>query len=486
MAGLASHHKYSASGSTGTLACAGKSAMEEGLDESGDKEYAEWGTAAHFLASVCLEDGVSPALYKGRTIVNWSVNGKGVQTFDGDLCPKGSKKVFEAEVDEEMVEVVDFYVASALENREPMDDLYVEWRVVFGLHTKIKGQYGTADLVIVKKNKLGKVVSIWVIDLKTGRKPVYAEQNTQLMLYALGVLAMLSFVEDLSELADINLRIVMPRLDYVDDWKAPMADLMAFVDTYREAVVRSEEAFVSKNVPNMWYDSKEEWERDYLKFSVEGCRWCKAKMAGICPEYARAQLESVDIATASADSYLDDLDDLDSVGTEGVKKVVKVGQLAVINDPEVLAKAELKSRVKTAIANVHSLPIDTVAQLYGATALFDEFRDALASRLHQSLMAGIDVSGWKLVRGRAGNRKWGAASLIERILVESGANTDDLYEKKLISPTTAESLLAKTKPELWAKLQACISRAEGKVSLAPESDNRPRVTPDVTLDDLGE
>lgn len=49
---------------------------------------------------------------------------------------------------------------------------------------------------------------------------------------------------------------------------------------------------------------------------------------------------------------------------------------------------------------------------------------------------------------------------------------DDMYDKKLISPTTAEKLL-KTDPKKWDKLKELITRASGKPSVAPATDKRP-------------
>ena len=50
---------------------------------------------------------------------------------------------------------------------------------------------------------------------------------------------------------------------------------------------------------------------------------------------------------------------------------------------------------------------------------------------------------------------------------------NEMYDQKLISPTTAEKLLKKKKPTEWASLQEVISRADGKPpSVAPVTDKR--------------
>lgn len=70
----------------------------------------------------------------------------------------------------------------------------------------------------------------------------------------------------------------------------------------------------------------------------------------------------------------------------------------------------------------------------------------------------------------------------------------EMYDFKLISPTTAEKLhkAGTIGPRQWPKVQALITQSEGKPHVAPESDSRPAlvVTPvvddftDVTAEDL--
>jgi hypothetical protein len=71
---------------------------------------------------------------------------------------------------------------------------------------------------------------------------------------------------------------------------------------------------------------------------------------------------------------------------------------------------------------------------------------------------------------------------------------EDMYDFKLISPTTAEKLAkaGTIGPRQWPKLKELITQNEGKPHVAPDSDPRPAlvVTPvvydftDVTTDDL--
>ena len=94
--------------------------------------------------------------------------------------------------------------------------------------------------------------------------------------------------------------------------------------------------------------------------------------------------------------------------------------------------------------------------------------------VREPLILGTEVPGFKLVEGKQGNRAWVDQAKAEAALKALRLKADDMYDKKLISPTTAEKLL-KTDPKKWAKLQELITRASGKPSVAPSSDKRPEL-----------
>ena len=74
----------------------------------------------------------------------------------------------------------------------------------------------------------------------------------------------------------------------------------------------------------------------------------------------------------------------------------------------------------------------------------------------------------------------------EAVLKAMRVKHEQMYDYKLISPTTAEKL-AKAEvigPRQWPKLQALITRADGKPSVAPESDKRPAICVKPVADDF--
>jgi acetyl-CoA carboxylase alpha subunit len=98
------------------------------------------------------------------------------------------------------------------------------------------------------------------------------------------------------------------------------------------------------------------------------------------------------------------------------------------------------------------------------------------------------------VQGRKGARQWADAKAAEDVLKAMRVKAEDMYEMKLISPTTAEKLhkAGVIGPRQWPRVQELIVQNEGKPHVAPESDSRPAlvVTPvveefaDLTTEDL--
>jgi hypothetical protein len=119
-----------------------------------------------------------------------------------------------------------------------------------------------------------------------------------------------------------------------------------------------------------------------------------------------------------------------------------------------------------------------------AVDLIEDWCKAVRAETERRLLAGESVPGWKLVQGKRGARAWSSPTDAEATLKSMRLKQDEMYEFKLISPTSAEKLLAKDSPRRWSKLLDLIIQPEGKPHVAPESDKRPALVVTPTADDF--
>jgi hypothetical protein len=107
------------------------------------------------------------------------------------------------------------------------------------------------------------------------------------------------------------------------------------------------------------------------------------------------------------------------------------------------------------------------------------------------MLDGGVVPGLKLVQGKSGARQWSDPEEAEKLLKSFRLKVDEMYDMKIISPTTAEKVL-KEHPKQWKKAEALVVRPPGKLAVVPVSDKREAVTvtpvidgfADVSADDL--
>jgi hypothetical protein len=89
------------------------------------------------------------------------------------------------------------------------------------------------------------------------------------------------------------------------------------------------------------------------------------------------------------------------------------------------------------------------------------------------LTSGGSFAGYKMVAGRS-SRDWADDEMIiANQLVGFGANREDLYTWRFITPAAAEKLVGKKAAK---DLGALMRKSEGRPTLVPESDKRPAVT----------
>lgn len=232
------HAKFSASGSHRWLNCAGSINAENALAIGNtNSSYAAEGTTAHALAEHCLLKSHDPQKLIG-------------QKFEG------------LPVDAEMAESVQLYIdyLRALSGHH-----YYEVRVDFS--NWVPDGFGTSDAIVLNtKNKI-----IHVVDLKYGKGvEVYADNNSQGMLYALGAL---NEYGDFCDFEKVIITIVQPRRDHISEWETTVDELLKFGEQARDAANKALKPD-AKRTPG-----------------EKQCQWCAAK--AICPALQQYTAETL-------------------------------------------------------------------------------------------------------------------------------------------------------------------------------------------------
>lgn len=289
--------------------------------------------------------------------------------------------------------------------------LMVEQRVDFSRVIGVPDSFGTSDAVILKGDEL------IVMDLKYGMGvKVDAMENEQLQLYALGALEAVSLYSD--DVRNVTMVIHQPRLNHVAEYCVPVEVLREFGAKAKEAAQRVELAQSLDGVEAM------------LTPGEKQCRFCKAKAT--CP------------------ALLAEVTDI-------------VHETATLADFADLMPVQPNSDTSDNYLSIAMSKVDLV----------EGWCKAVRAETERRLLDGKAVDGWKLVEGRKGNRAWTDEAEVEEMFKKSFRLRDDeMYTRKLISPTAAEKLL-KDNPKRLKRAMELTSRAEGKPSVAPAADKRP-------------
>jgi hypothetical protein len=332
---------------------------------------------------------------------------------------------FTFEVTKDMADAIQSYLDTVRSVRAATGGkLLVEQALPIDHLTDEAGAAGTGDAVILTDGE------IIVIDLKFGQgERVDAEGNLQMAMYALGAMKVFDLVGPFEK---VRMMIVQPRIGHVSEWSIDWQEL----NIYRGEIVAGAVAVAEAKAPQTDL-------ADFLQPGEKQCRWCKAKAT--CPALRRT-VETMVTESASVD--------------------------------------EFKDLTKSAVATVSNQPADFIALLMPHLDLVEDWVKAVRARAEELLHAGVDVPGYKLVRGKQGNRAWSDKDQAEAVLKSMRLKQDEMYSFTLISPTAAEKLLAKESPKRWAKLQPLITRSEGSITVAPVSDNRPAIEVKPVADDF--
>lgn len=276
--------------------------------------------------------------------------------------------------------------------------------------------FGTADIIVLDGTHLH------VMDAKFGRRFVDCVDNKQMLLYGIGVVQALETLGD--EIETISLHILQPRVGgkvAKEPWTISRAELdnrAAGFTAHAGEVQTALKTFTSGKQPGVL------WAENFLRPSETACNWCRA--AAICPALAKVAED----ATADAAS----LEDFEAVSPLDSYK------------PEAMAVA--LSRIP----------------------LLETYIKAVQEAAFSRLERGVVVPGYKLIRGREGNRKWGDEKAVIAWAKSQGATDAAIMtEPKLKSPAqlapVMKTLLDCTKDESVEAVDQHVIRNPAKPSL---------------------
>jgi hypothetical protein len=96
------------------------------------------------------------------------------------------------------------------------------------------------------------------------------------------------------------------------------------------------------------------------------------------------------------------------------------------------------------------------------------------AKVEQLLLDGKPVSGFKLVVGRSGARKWTDSDAVFPVMMASHVPKElVMVPAELRTPADLEKKVKKAYPGAWESVQGLITAAPGKPSVAPVDDPRP-------------
>ena len=409
---MSGHAQLSPSKAYRYLACPGSVREEAKYPEPPSGPGAVDGTHSHTLLEHCLKQFIDPLALVGQTL----------KDHDGEFTVDKPRA--------ERVKVAFDYVHK-VENLGCK--VLTEQRVSPAHLIGRTDMDGTVDIQIHGPEVLE------IIDYKDGMNLVEAEDNSQLELYALGVLASFGLpINATYPFKTVRMTIIQPKLavkglPVITSHVMTVPEVMALIPKYVVGGAATEKP----DAP-----------------LIPGEKQCKYCRASGCTARGRA-------AMAAAG--------------------VKFPSLA----PEPMPTAAPSQQV--AEQDPNAMTDERLVEILEAAPLMRQMIEQAEAEAQRRLESGVSIPGLKLVNGR-GSQVWNLPEdQIAEKLKGMGVPKDAVWVTKLVSPAQAKKLswtkrdgTAKqlTERQLKTLETEYISKLGGKLTVAPESDPRPAVVRD--------
>ena len=349
------------------------------LDVSSD--YAIEGTAAHYLAETCADRGDDALDWVGRT----------VPVIEGEVI---HKILVTLEMAQAVNRFIDYCDACPGEKHYENRLGYTNW---------VEDAFGTADFIAIDDGVAT------VVDLKFGKGiQVYAENNSQLKMYAMGVVQEFGY---LYEISSFKLCIYQPRLDHIDEWIISISDLLKWA----EEEVRP--AGVLAMTPDAPFKSGS-W-----------CQFCLIKLQCRCRDET---------------TFTQVVNDFEEVTEE-----TEIMKAAYISLDELALRLPLVKAIKEFCKDLEDRAVSELGK--GNTITHPEYGD------------------YKMVAGRGG-RKWknSEEDTMKILRGKFKLRVKDITTQKLLTAPALEKVVGKTS-EIMTEL---VEKVAGKATLARGDDKR--------------
>lgn len=396
------HSVFAPSASAMWLACPGSLIPHVSAPDTAGFDAAQ-GTIAHAIAA------------------DWFRQGEPHHLMNTNIYQEAGSEIHEIHVDGSMLSYLRSYVRWC-------DELpgthMVEQRVALGDYFPIPNQGGTADHIALLP------MHLTITDLKYGYVQVFAKDNSQIMLYALGVFLEWDWLYNFQK---ITLRICQPRLEHFDVFEISRDELLAFGEKVRERAALC----LEPDAPRLP--------------TAKGCRWCNVR--GTCPALA-----------GTLERLADDTFHYEQTSRD----MVTTMQSLETGRPVPEAPNPLK------------LETEHLARILAYRELFETWFREIFEELRRRANDGQEIKGWKMVPGR-NSRSWQGPQAVWRLARLAKVPLDRLLAPpEPLSPHQAGIALRAEgfKPaEIERMMNNLVLVTPGPRTLAPEGDTRGALLP---------